>query len=190
MNTDKKLEHFMDISIQSAGQQAADIIEKYRTGLDEGFEAHKDSLKAASKDTLDTKKSIIRRNVKKALSDKETEIKKQFTTKNLYYRQKIFDEAVEILHEFKNSPEYFDYMCKAINNALHFANGENIKIYIVPEDLPLKEKLCNAVNAEIEVSDSDFTGGIRAVIPSINILIDESFETKLAELKENYRINY
>ena len=33
-----------------------------------------------------------------------------------------------------------------------------------------------------------FTGGSRAVIPGRNILIDNSFETKLAEAKEDFQL--
>ena len=42
------------------------------------------------------------------------------------------------------------------------------------------------VQAPITVSQYSFSGGMRAVIPSKNILIDHSFETKLIEEKERF----
>ncbi|MDE5780818.1 MAG: V-type ATP synthase subunit E [Lachnospiraceae bacterium] len=190
MNTDIKIKHFMDISIQAAGQQAADIMDKYKAGLDEMFENHKKISSEAAKETLQSKKTLIRRNIKKDCSDRETELKKQLTSTNLKYKQKIFNEVNELLNDFKASSEYFDYLCECIKYATDFAKGDDINIYIDPDDSSLKEKLETALHITVNINEFPFIGGIRAVIPSKNILIDETFELKLSELKENYRINY
>lgn len=190
MNTDKKISHFMDISIQAAGQQASDIMDKYKAGLDEIFENHKKISSDAAKETLQSKKTLISRNIKKERSDRETELKKQFTSTSLKYKQKIFEEVNELLKEYKGSSEYFDYLCGCIKYATDFAKGDDIYIYIDPDDSPLKEKLEKVLHITVNINEFPFNGGIRAVIPSKNILIDETFESKLSELKENYRINY
>lgn len=190
MKPDKKIDHFMDISIQAATQQALDITDKYKAGLDEMLENHKKIYSASAKETLKTKKTIIKRKYKKECSDKETQLKKQLTSTTQLYRQKIFDEVDGLLKDYKASSEYFDYLCGCIKYATDFAKGDGIEIYIAPDDSPLKEKLEAKALTSVKISEFPFMGGIRAVIPSKNILIDETFESKLSELKENYRINY
>lgn len=180
----------MDISIQAAEQQASDIMDKYKAGLDEMFENHKKLYSKSAKETLKTKKTIIERNFRKERSDKETELKRQLTSANQMYKEKIFDEVNKLLNDFKSSSEYFNYLCDRIKYAIDFADGDEIEIYIDPDDSSLKDKLESALHSAININESSFIGGIRAIIPSKNILIDETFESKLSELKENYRINY
>lgn len=180
----------MDLSIQTANRQAADTLDKYKAGLDEIFENHKSASYSAAKETINHKKTMIKRNVKKNCSDKEAELKKQITLKNNLYKQQIFEEAETLLEDFKKSSEYFDYLCRLIKHAVTFADKEEIKIYIDPEDSNLKDRLESTTHSCILLNEFSFNGGIRAVIPSRNILIDETFESRLSELKENYRINY
>ena len=54
-------------------------------------------------------------------------------------------------------------------------------IYINPSDADKKEALEAAAGVSLTVSAIDFGGGIRAVIRARNILIDESFVTKLEQ---------
>ena len=44
-------------------------------------------------------------------------------------------------------------------------------------------------STNIKISQYSFTGGTRAVIPSKNILIDNSFQTKLEEAKRDFRFD-
>ena len=52
-------------------------------------------------------------------------------------------------------------------------------IYINPSDEMRLSDLEDATGTRLTISAEDFTGGIRAVIRSRNILIDNSFKTSL-----------
>ena len=58
-------------------------------------------------------------------------------------------------------------------------------VYINPSDADKKQGLEQETGVELTVSSIDFGGGVRAVIRSRNILVDESFVTKL-EQEETY----
>ena len=75
---------------------------------------------------------------------------------------------------------------KQIKEAAHFAGTDDIMIYIDPSDADRLKELEDATKAHLTVSDTEFMGGTRAVIQSRNILIDNSFETKLKEAKEAF----
>mgnify|MGYP007019922630 CR=1 FL=1 len=52
-------------------------------------------------------------------------------------------------------------------------------IYLNPSDEEKRSSLEDATGIHLTISAEDFTGGIRAVIRSRNILIDHSFKTAL-----------
>ena len=62
-------------------------------------------------------------------------------------------------------------------------------IYIDPADESMLTSLHAATNTALTLSQYSFGGGIRAVLPSRHILIDNSFSTKLGEIKQDFRFD-
>lgn len=189
MNTEKNLNHFREISIQAADSQSSDILDKYKAGLDEIFDNHQKEAEAAAKSTLETKKTIIRKNIKKEVSDTEAELKREVTLKANSYKEQLFNEVELKLSGFRKTKDYVNLLVSLINDCKKIADGDKIQIYIDEDDSDLKDTLSDASENDIQINNFKFGGGIRAVIPSKNILIDETFETKLSEIKDDYRIN-
>ncbi len=190
MDINQKLEHFKEISLQTASQHVSENLDKYKTSLDEIYENHKETGTTASKEIIETKKAIIKRNVKKDYSNQETDLKRSLTSKNLYYKKKIFEEVNTLLEDYKKSPQYADFLNKKITEAAAFAEKDTIEIYIDPQDSGLMKSLKTPSNGSIHMNEFSFGGGIRAIIPSRNILIDETFNSRVSEIEENYKINY
>ncbi len=84
--------------------------------------------------------------------------------------------------------EYTDLLCTQIKNAVDFAKGDAITLYINPSDADKKSMLEERTGASLTVSNRDFIGGTRAVIPSHSILIDNSFFTRLEEAKSSFTL--
>ena len=74
---------------------------------------------------------------------------------------------------------YEDFLIRCIRQAKNFAGEDEIIIYINPSDEKKRSALENAARVTLTVSAEDFIGGIRAVIRSRNVLIDNSFRTQL-----------
>ena len=95
-------------------------------------------------------------------------------------------EIKDRLGRFMDTPAYSEMLVRQMQEALEFAAGQEMILYLDPADSSKKMELEAKVQAPITVSQYSFSGGMRAVIPSKNILIDHSFETKLIEEKERF----
>ena len=91
-----------------------------------------------------------------------------------------------MLTNFTSTHEYNDMLIRQIREAKEFAKEDEIIIYIDPSDTSRLAGLEMATGVGLTISQYSFLGGTRAVIPSKNILIDNSFQTKLAEAKEAF----
>ena len=100
----------------------------------------------------------------------------------------MFQEVKEKLIQFKTTPSYYELLCWQIKEAMEFARGDNITIYIDPSDQALKTSLEADTLSVLTISTREFTGGIRAVITDKNILIDHSFLTRLEEQRSSFVI--
>lgn len=184
MTTEEKLKHFMDVSIQSATSKSSKIIDDYTNGLNKVFEDHK--INAVRKADLQVKigTDSLQKEKNKELSKEQIKIKKEMSKMHEQRKNELFAEVRKLLEQFMTTKEYQELLVKQIKTAKKFARNEDITIYIDPSDSDFLTSLENATNCSITVSENSFLGGTRAVIPSKNILIDNSFETKLKEKKE------
>ena len=66
-----------------------------------------------------------------------------------------------------------------------FCRNDELTIYINPTDEKKRSDLEDATRVHLTISTEDFRGGVRAVIRSRNILIDNSFSTQLKEQYDN-----
>ena len=73
------------------------------------------------------------------------------------------------------APEYEDYLCKKIQEARDFAGEDELQIYLSSEETDRVQALSQRTGFPIQVSKENFMGGIKATIPTKNILIDNSF---------------
>ena len=95
---------------------------------------------------------------------------------NAILKEKLFaDVRVQIL-KFMESPRYEEYLCTKIEEAVCFAEHDEIQIYLSKEDEPRLKSLTVKTGFPLKLSDESFIGGIKAIIPEKNILIDNSFE--------------
>ena len=74
---------------------------------------------------------------------------------------------------------YDDFRIRGIRHAGECAVQEPVVIYINPADEQKRSDLADATCVHLTVSAEDCIGGVRAVIRSRNILIDNSFKTQL-----------
>ena len=176
MTIEEKLTHFYDTSVEVARQAAAKIIEEHRKALDEALAEHK---KAALQDAENSRKAEIenaRREVNKALSAEQLTIKRNWTTKQNNLKEKLFAEVKEHISSFMASPEYEDYLCHKIQAAIDFADKDEIQIYLSSTDEAHLKPLIQKTVFPVQLSEETFMGGIKAMIPHKNILIDNSFD--------------
>ena len=69
---------------------------------------------------------------------------------------------------------------------MRFAGGQSLIIYLNPTDMDKKDDLEDYTGMTITISREDFMGGMRAVLPEKNILMDYSFKGALEKEYEEF----
>ena len=190
MDAEHKLQHFFNISVQTASQQNADSLDKYKSSLDSAFDDHKNQIRHTADETILTKKNIILQSVRRDYSSKESEARRSLINLKNDIRNDLFHKVRQLISEFRQTDEYTDYLINRINYIDSVAGDDAAEIYIDLSDSRLQKTLEDKTGKKINIYDIDFSGGIRAVIPSRNILIDETLKPIFNDLHDNYQIKY
>ena len=190
MNIEDKLEHFVDVSKQTAMQRSNALVADYKEQLDNSFEDHK--AEAIRKSELAQKSAAdsLQRAHRKELSHEQLKIKRELSVRSSQLKNQLFTEVLEMIAAFRKTPEYVEVLKNQIQKArTEVSDTEDMTIYIDPEDSAYLEQLSAETDTRLTVSSYSFMGGTRAVIPSKNILIDESFQSRLEEVRDHFNFN-
>ena len=186
MTIEEKLQHFNDYAMEDARLQSAEQVDEYQTALEQIFQEHKEEKRRQEELQIKTETEQIIRENNKEFSQEQTKIRREVRQKTEELKDKLFVEIKDRLGRFMDTPAYSEMLVRQMQEALEFAAGQEMILYLDPADSSKKMELEAKVQAPITVSQYSFSGGMRAVIPSKNILIDHSFETKLIEEKERF----
>ena len=186
MTTEEKLQNFYNHSLDSASREAERLIADHQHALDKLFSEHKEIKLRQAEEEVAAETEKAKRDLNKSLSADQLQIKRQLSRKNMELKDQLFAEVREKLNEYKKDPSYEDYLARKIREAVDFAGTDHLKLYLDSSDEAHKASLESKLSVTLTISSIPFLGGIRAVIPEKNILIDNSFETLIAEERENF----
>lgn len=189
LNTNDQLKHFESLTIEEATKQNQRIIKDYQDALDKIFEEHKQEKIRQADLHIKMESEQLKRDKNSKLAQELLVLKRDFIKRQNHLKEKLFVEVAQLLGEFTDTREYDQLLINQIKEAKKLAKGKEIIIYIDDSDSSKLKSLTVATNLTLEVSEHSFLGGTRAIIPSRNVLIDNSFKTKLSELKSNFSFN-
>lgn len=189
MTIEEKLQHFYDSSIEEAYQEASQMIEEHKKNLDAMLSEHKRSRRQSAEAEVKAEAENARREVNKALSAQQLMIKHNWTKKQNELKDKLFAEVQNLLEDFVKTPEYDSYLCRKIKDAQDFAGEDELHIYLTPSDSSRLESISQKTGAALRLADEEFIGGIRAIIPGKNILIDNSFREAFLACKKEFKFD-
>ena len=189
MTIEEKLQHFYDSSIEEAYQEASQMIEEHKKNLDTMLSEHKRSRRQSAEAEVKAEAENARREVNKALSAQQLMIKRNWTKKQNELKDKLFAEVQNLLEDFVKTPEYDSYLCRKIKDAQDFAGEDERHIYLTPSDSSRLESISQKTGAALRLADEEFIGGIRAIIPGKNILIDNSFREAFLACKKEFKFD-
>lgn len=189
MTIDEKLQHFYEISIEEAKEDAAKAIQEHKESLAQILENHKSSRRQISEAEVKAEADHVRREINKALSAEQITLKRDWSRKHEELKEDLFSIVRKKVEAFMASPEYLDYLCKQIQEIKKFAGKDQVHISLSRNDDDKLETLIAKTETELTVSEDDFIGGIRATIPEKNILIDNSFLEGLESLRREFNFD-
>ena len=167
---------------------AEKILSDYRSALDKDFADYQSSEIRLADMEVKTETTRIDKETNKELALEQIKLKMEISKKAAELKEKIFTQLEAKLATYQSSPAYEALLDSQIDKALKFAGNDEVKIYIDPNDEALAHKLSVKHGIDIAISKYPFHGGLRAVIPAKNILIDNSFEKKIAEAKDKFDV--
>lgn len=188
MTLNEKLDNFYTSVIDTATAQSVEIIEEYSKTLAKIREERYQAAVKRANNTYRIETDHILREKNRKLSKESLDLKRKVMERSAEITDSIFRDVEQKLRDFMKTEAYGDYLAGKIKDALDFARGDDLIIYINPSDESLIPSLEERTGVKLTLSNRDFFGGIRAVIPSRTILIDHSFLTKLAEAKSNFKL--
>ena len=176
MTIDEKLQHFYEVSLDEAREDAAQAIQEHKEHLARTLEDHKQTSRQNAEAEIKAETGHVRREVNKALSAEQITLRRDLSRKQEELKETLFAEVKTKVQQFITTAEYDEYLCRRINEAVKFAGDDEIQIYLSKENEPRLKSLTVKTGFPLKLSDESFIGGIKAIIPEKNILIDNSFE--------------
>lgn len=187
MTTEEKLQHFLDTCMEDAHTRSSRMLDEYMSALLKTFEEHQADARRHADMQLHQEAEKIEHAINKQLSIEQIAIKRKLGQKQDELKEKLFVELRDLLANFMETREYQKLLERQIRQAVEFADGAELIVYLDPADEDKLQRLAmHHSTARLKLSEYSFSGGTRAVIPSRHILIDNSFQTKLAEAKEKF----
>lgn len=188
MTLDEKLELFYNAAMENATNQNIQIIDDYKQSLQVIYDDYKKEALRKAEISLRTESENLVREKNRTLSNESIKLKRLVSEKSAELTEKLFEEVKAKLNDYMTTSNYFDLLNAQIKHAKEFALNDDITIYINPTDAPLLASLESNTGVKLTISVIDFYGGTRAVIHAKNILIDNSFLTKLEESKNTFTL--
>lgn len=189
MTIDEKLQHFYDVSIEEAKEDAAKEIQEHRESLSQMLNEHKDARRQGAEAEIKAEADHVRREINKALAAEQITLKRHWSKKQEELKENLFSAVRKKVDAFMQSPEYPDYLCRQIREVQEFAGTDEIHISLSSSDSDKLDILTAKIGAELSVSGDDFIGGIRAAIPEKNIMIDNSFLEGLESMRKEFKFD-
>lgn len=187
MTIEEKLQHFQSLCFQDARERSEKMLNDYTISLKKILEEHKVDARRQADMQVEAETEKIERDINKQLSIEQINIKRIYSRKQDDLKSMLFNELRNKLALFMETPDYLNLLEAQVKKALKFAGGAPMTIYLDPSDSDKLNRIALHTGAELKVSGHTFLGGIQAEIPSKNILIDNSFQTKLEEAESNFK---
>lgn len=186
MTLEEKIEHLKNASMEEARASGNRIIKEHSDALEKLFNEHKEASFRQAELTIKTETNRAKQDLNKALAKSQLDFKRKQGVCQTQLKNKLFKRVLALTDDYMKTTAYDDFLIKHIKNALTFAQGADMTIYINPSDAAKKSALEQNTDAVLTVSKEDFLGGIRAVIHDKHILIDNSFSSLLEEEYEKF----
>lgn len=185
MQIGEKLEVFRDFTLEVARENGSWIKEEYEETCRRELEEFRKNKQAEMERKIQMEERSMRRQMNSRVSGEMLRQKHILDECKRQWKEKLMQEVQILLEEYLNTDNYKDYLIAKIQMAEKVAGKEPMIIYINKSDKDKKAELEEKTGVELTLSETDFVGGIRAIIRSRNMLIDESFLTRL-EQEETY----
>lgn len=175
-------------------QQAQDIIDEqvnqYRATLQKDYDEFVKNTNQEFDAKFVNAKKDMRKKLNKNISQSQIHLQRDLYLQEEKLKKTLFAEFNDAIQNYMQTDEYRNQLVVMINNLKDYAekNREELVVYINHSDQGMLETLFEETNANIQISDREFLGGVRGVLKDRQVLIDYSFSTLLANVEDSFTI--
>ena len=175
-------------------QQAQDIIDEqvnqYRATLQKDYDEFVKNTNQEFDAKFVNAKKDMRKELNKNISQSQILLQRDLYLQEEKLKKTLFAEFNDAIQNYMQTDEYRNQLVVMINNLKDYAekNREELVVYINHSDQGMIETLFEETNANIQISDREFLGGVRGVLKDRQVLIDYSFSTLLANVEDSFTI--
>lgn len=175
-------------------KQAQDIIDEqvnqYRATLQKDYDEFVKNTNQEFDAKFVNAKKDMRKELNKNISQSQIHLQRDLYLQEEKLKKTLFAEFNDAIQNYMQTDEYRNQLVVMINNLKDYAekNREELVVYINHSDQGMIETLLEETNANIQISDREFLGGVRGVLKDRQVLIDYSFSTLLANVEDSFTI--
>lgn len=175
-------------------KQAQDIIDEqvnqYRATLQKDYDEFVKNTNQEFDAKFVNAKKDMRKELNKNISQSQIHLQRDLYLQEEKLKKTLFAEFNDAIQNYMQTDEYRNQLVVMINNLKDYAekNREELVVYINHSDQGMIETLFEETNANIQISDREFLGGVRGVLKDRQVLIDYSFSTLLANVEDSFTI--
>ena len=147
-------------------------LKEYQAALDAQFEERKAMILSQEEKDLAVEVEAVKRQGNQKLAHEHLVNKRALSQKETEFKDKLFQEVAALVEAYKKTPEYVQVI-----------------IYLDPADASKKHDLEEETKCTLTMSEYSFGGGMRAVIPARSILIDNSMDSRIAEVRNEFQFD-
>ena len=175
-------------------KQAQDIIDEqvnqYRATLQKDYDEFVKNTNQEFDAKFENAKKNMRKELNKNISQSQIHLQRDLYLQEEKLKKTLFAEFNDAIQNYMQTDEYRNQLVVMINNLKDYAekNREELVVYINHSDQGMYEILLEETNANIQISDREFLGGVRGVLKDRQVLIDYSFSTLLENVEDSFTI--
>ena len=134
MTLEEKLTYMQTVSMEQARAEGNAIIDAHREALEKIFSDHKSEMMRQAETRIKAETTNAKRTVSQALAKSQLEIKRSQGKVQQELKDKVFEEAMQLVNDYMKTKAYDDFLVKCIRKAERFAGDDPVVIYINPSD--------------------------------------------------------
>ena len=188
MTTEEKIKRISEVTLENTQKECDKSLSEYKARLDKQYDEKMNEAKKKAQLKLESAKEELLKQAKKEVANEQICLKRKLNSKQLELKNILMEEIQKQLVEYTQTEDYLLLLEQQIKEALDLAAGNSVNIYLDAGDEDKKSTLEGRTNSKLLIYKSHFLGGTIAEIPVKNILIDNSFETRLESIMENYTV--
>lgn len=186
MEINEKLDIFYRAAIEAANEKSGEFLEEQKKAYEQNIAAYEKKKQEELESRVRIAKKQVEKEENRKISEELLQLKKMYHSEQEKRKEELFLLVEDRLKAYRKTEAYREHLLQKALWAKEYAAAEELEIYIDPSDEKMREELAEKTGCKVMVSGEPFGGGLRAVIRSQNLLMDESFDRKLSEEREQF----